>query len=521
MKLISTFLLGGLLLCQLAQSQQRHSSPVPFANTITAAALRHHLGILAGAEMEGRETATEGQRKAAAYIAQYFRQIKLQPGNHGSYQQVFDLQQDTLQQAVIHVGEKSFVFGRDFICSVKDNQPSHLIFDEVVFAGYGIREGGWDDYKGLDVKNKVVVLMGGEPKENDSVYVVSRTALASAWSEVKKKASLAAALGARSILVILPEYKSPSDQQMRYFAKGRMYLKSSSEDAPVNTYRIAPALARALLGEQQYGSLMAAYGQRAGLPSFVVQKKGRIDFEKATLALQSSNVLGYLEGTDKKKELVVISAHYDHLGQHKGQIYFGADDDGSGTVSVLEIAEAFAKAKKAGKGPRRSLVFMTVSGEEKGLLGSSYYTDHPVYPLANTVADLNIDMVGRIGFGYQKDKDSANYVYLIGDNKLSSALRPLSEFANAQYTHLKLDYKYNDPNDPEKIYYRSDHYNFAKNKIPIIFYFDGVHQDYHQPTDTPDKINYALLTRRAQLVFYTAWAIANREDRLPVDRNEK
>jgi len=194
----------------------------------------------------------------------------------------------------------------------------------------------------------------------------------------------------------------------------------------------------------------------------------------------------------------------------------GADDDGSGTVSILELAEAFAKAKAEGKGPRRSIVFMTVSGEEKGLWGSEYYSNNPVYPLDKTSVDLNIDMVGRIGEEYLKDKDSTNYVYVIGDDKLSSDLTPITNQVNKNLK-LKLDRKYNDLNDKNRFYYRSDHYNFAEKGVPIIFYFNGVHADYHRPTDTPDKINYKLMAKRVQLVFYTAWEMANRNDMLKRD----
>ena len=224
-----------------------------------------------------------------------------------------------------------------------------------------------------------------------------------------------------------------------------------------------------------------------------------------------------IEGTDKKDEYVLITAHYDHVGKRDTVIFYGADDDGSGTVSVLELAEAFAKAKAGGNGPRRSIVFMTVSGEEHGLWGSAYYANHPVYPLEKTTVDLNIDMIGRTGNDYMKDKDSANYVYVIGDNKLSSDLTPITEAINGTYTKLKLDRKYNDPKDPNRFYYRSDHYNFAEKGVPIIFYFNGVHPDYHRPTDTPDKINYALMEKRAKLVFYTALEMANREEMLKRD----
>lgn len=229
----------------------------------------------------------------------------------------------------------------------------------------------------------------------------------------------------------------------------------------------------------------------------------------------SENVLAFIKGSEKPDEIVVISAHLDHEGVKDGEIYNGADDDGSGTVAILEIAEAFKKAEKAGKGPKRSILFLHVTGEEKGLLGSKYYTENPIFPLANTVTDLNIDMVGRID---DRHKDDPNYVYLIGSDKLSTDLHNISEAVNKKYMNINLDYKYNDENDPNRFYYRSDHYNFAKHNIPIIFYFNGTHADYHKPTDTPDKINYDLLENRTRLVFYTAWEIANREARIVVDK---
>jgi Zn-dependent M28 family amino/carboxypeptidase len=249
-----------------------------------------------------------------------------------------------------------------------------------------------------------------------------------------------------------------------------------------------------------------------------------LDVQKTTIKLESSNVIGVLPGTDKADEYLFITAHYDHEGKRGDSvIYYGADDDGSGTVGVIELAEAFAKAKAAGKGPRRSIAFMTVSGEEKGLWGSDYYGSNPIFPLEKTTVDLNIDMIGRSDSS-RKVGDSTNYVYVVGDDKLSSELKTISEAQNKKYTKLELDYKFNDPNDRNRIYYRSDHYNFAKHGVPIIFYYDGMlGADYHKPTDTPDKINYDLLAKRAQLVFYTAWEMANRNEMLkrdiPLDRN--
>ena len=230
----------------------------------------------------------------------------------------------------------------------------------------------------------------------------------------------------------------------------------------------------------------------------------------------SENVVAFIEGSEKPEEIIVLSAHYDHVGMREdGTIYNGADDDGSGTMAMLEIAEAFQQAVKDGNGPKRSILFLHVTAEEIGLYGSRYYTENPIFPLDNTVANLNTDMIGRID---PDKKDNPNYIYLIGSDKLSQELHNVSEEVNEKYTNLELDYTYNDENDPNRFYYRSDHYNFAKNNIPVIFYFNGVHPDYHKPTDTVEKIEYEALMKRARLVFLTAWEIANRDERLVVDK---
>jgi len=228
----------------------------------------------------------------------------------------------------------------------------------------------------------------------------------------------------------------------------------------------------------------------------------------------SENILAFIEGSEKPDEIVVISAHYDHVGTRNGVVYNGADDDGSGTVAVMQIAKAFHEAKKAGNGPKRSILFLHVTGEEHGLFGSEYYTSNPVFPLANTVVDLNIDMIGRD----DPENRGKQYVYVIGSEMLSSQLKIINEEANRKTNNLELNYKYDDPADPEQLYYRSDHYNFAKNNVPVAFFFDGIHEDYHKSTDDPEKIDYPLLEKRAQLVFATAWEIANRADRIVVDK---
>lgn len=232
----------------------------------------------------------------------------------------------------------------------------------------------------------------------------------------------------------------------------------------------------------------------------------------------SENIWAFIEGTEKPNEVLVISAHYDHVGMKNGEVFNGADDDGSGTVALLEIAQAFKKAKNEGFGPKRSILFLHVTGEEHGLHGSRFYSENPLFPIENTIADINIDMIGRRDTLHPKTN---NYIYVIGSDRLSSELHTINEEVNAKYTQLELDYKYNDRKDPERIYYRSDHYNFAKKGIPAIFFFNGIHADYHKSSDTPDKIEYDALAKRTQLAFVLAWELANRPERIKVDRDGK
>ena len=233
--------------------------------------------------------------------------------------------------------------------------------------------------------------------------------------------------------------------------------------------------------------------------------------------VQTENVVAVIEGSEKPNEYIVISSHLDHEGEKNGVIYNGADDNASGTIGVLKIAEAFQNAVLSGYRPKRSIVFLHLTGEEKGLLGSKYYTDNPLYPLENTMVNLNIDMIGRIDPKHVNNEE--RYIYLIGTNLLSSELHEISESTNKNTTKLYLDYKYNYIDQSECIYYRSDHFHFVKNNIPAIFYFNGVHEDYHKPTDTADKIEYELLKDRIKLVFYTAWELANRNKSIEVDKN--
>ena len=233
--------------------------------------------------------------------------------------------------------------------------------------------------------------------------------------------------------------------------------------------------------------------------------------------VKTENVAAIIEGSTYPNEYIVLTAHLDHVGIENGEIFNGADDDGSGSMALLEIAEAFKLAELDGNRPKRSIVILHVSAEEKGLLGSKYYTDNPLYPLDQTITNLNVDMIGRTDPTRNSNNDE--YIYLIGTDRLSTMLHETSEKVNYKTVNLELDYRFNAWDDPNRFYERSDHWHFAKNNIPVIFYFSGTHEDYHQPTDTAEKIRYDLLTKRTRLIFHTAWEIANMDERIEVDQN--
>ena len=332
------------------------------------------------------------------------------------------------------------------------------------------------------------------------------------WQRPKQKGALGA-------IVINPLLDTITANYARFAKKSSTKLIQGTGEATVNGFTIAGGSAKTILGDDFFTTLLVKAKKNELLNTETFSKKINIsyDYAEQKITNQASNVAGYIEGSDKKDEYVILTGHYDHLGTHNGQIYYGADDDGSGTCAVLEMAEAFSKAKAAGKGPRRTIVFMTVSGEEKGLWGSEYYSNNPLFPLDKTSVDLNTDMVGRIDTE-RKTADTLNYVYVIGHNKLSSELVGINEEANTKYTGLTLDYKFDDPNDPNRIYYRSDHYNFARKGIPILFFYDGMLlSDYHKPTDTVDKIYWDVYENRVRMIFNTAWTMANRDGMLKRD----
>ncbi|WP_018476131.1 M28 family peptidase [Pontibacter roseus] len=508
----------------------REAAP-KYAGTITAADLSKHLNIIASDAYEGRDTGSKGLKMAAEYISKEFKEDGLTgpvKNNSNPYYQPVDLERSQWGDGYIMVGKQKFMMGQDFfVLGASPYQTEQTA--EVVFAGYGIDSDTYSDYANLDVTGKMVVVLGGEPKTADGKYLVSGSDKASDWgNDFRTKRNAATKRGAKSVLIVTgttaDEFNSLTQRYKNFLTRPSIGLKNSSTQSNAASLYVSPQVGAALLGTTP--EKMLAYANsvaKAGKPTpgtFTAVKDVKIKTERVSNALPSENVLGFIEGTDKKDEVIVVTAHYDHVGVEDGEIFNGANDDGSGTVAVVELAEAFAQAKKDGVGPRRSVLFMLVTAEEKGLLGSEYYANNPIFPLENTVANVNIDMIGRMDFDYEKKNDS-NYIYVIGADKLSSELHQINEEMNQKHVNLKLDYKFNDENDPNRFYYRSDHYNFAKHGIPIVFYFNGVHADYHKHTDTVDKIIFESAEKVARLAFHVTWELANRDNRIVVDSNKK
>jgi hypothetical protein len=486
-----------LVLISLRSGAQPNPDAQKYAELITRDDLKDHLTIIASDALEGRETGKRGQKMAAALIANHFQELGLTGPVNGSYYQPVPLYSSGVPQVVLKAGNTE-ISPADYVYTGFASTQGFLN-ESVIFVGKGSEE----EIKKVSVDGKsVLYLVEGRLQPRDPVVSLIRDKgvkiifiVLENKDDFTRLATISRNIAGRRLSLTPPGQSQSTDV-------GTFYMTASSAEKILNT--TFDKLKKVITDKK-------VEKVKPGAVSYSITRTHR--------QVSTENVLGYLEGTDKKDELIVITAHYDHIGvstrAEGDRINNGADDDGSGTVAVMALAKAFAQAKKEGKGPRRSILFMTVTAEEIGLLGSQYYTDNPVFPLANTVVNLNIDMIGRRD---PPHKDSPPYVYVIGSDKLSSELHALSESTNKTYTNLVFDYTYNDPDHPDRLYYRSDHWNFAKKDIPIIFYFDGIHEDYHRPSDEVDKIEFDLLTQRTKTVFHTAWEIANREGRLVVDK---
>ena len=521
------FVLSGTLAGQIKDPIQKLStSPAEIealAATIKVEDMKRHLNVLAADDMEGRETGEPGQKRAAEYLRKQIAGLGLPAiGENGGYYQRILFVRQKWDAIELKLNGETLRHLWEYASAPSANAHREATkISELTFLGYGIEDDRYSDYAGKSVAGKHILIFSGEPKGRKGIYPVSGTTDASAWStDNERKLEIAKAKGVATVFIIDPNFKTNVRNIRQETLDGRMRMAEMAEAdrKTANVVYLTPQLARKMMGKA---------GKKVIKARKKIEKSGRskavtvpVNLEltqtKNVRELIGENVLGYLEGTDPKlkDEVLVVSAHYDHIGKRGDNVFNGADDNGSGTTTVLEVAEAFVTASKQGKGPRRSVLFLLVSGEEKGLLGSEYYASHPVFPLEKTIADINVDMVGRVD---DEHADNPEYIYVIGSDRLSTELHRINEYVNKKYTQLELDYTYNAEDDPNRYYYRSDHYNFAVKGIPSIFYFNGTHADYHQATDTVEKINFEKMEKIGRLIFHTAWQLANQDRRIKVD----
>lgn len=530
------FLTSGLALLLCLSAAAQNKTAIKFSAPINKDNAYKHLSVLASDEYEGRETGKKGAWMAADYIKNHFKEFGLKGPVNGDYFQPIDMVTYNMGNMLLSVNGQAKEYGKDFVISTSTVGLGGFKFNtaDVVFAGYGLSKDGYNDYEGIDVAGKVVMIFAaGDPTvKGDAPAPQDRAARMKMATAQRAKIQSIADHKALAVIQIDPFLDNITPElKANYGGAGQPALKTPENDAkmqkmkPFPSIRVSTATANEIL--KAAGTTVAELQQKITSSvkpaSQVVKTALAGSATKDEVKVRAENVLGFLEGSDPvlKDEILVVTGHYDHIGlttSGTDKVNNGADDDGSGTTGVLLLADAFSKAKKAGKGPKRSILFMTVVGEEKGLLGSEWYSEHPVFPMEKTITDLNIDMIGRVDKDHESDP---NYIYIIGSDMLSSDLNAVGIKANTDYINMNLDMRYNNRTDPNQFYYRSDHYNFAKHNVPVIFYFNGVHDDYHQPGDEVSKINFDMLAKRAQLVYYTAWELANGAKRPVVDKDEK
>lgn len=493
-----------------------------FDKTITVDGLKSDLTIIASDEFEGRETGEEGIRKATNYITERYKEIGLTPvGDNGTFEQNYDLSAPVIDSYNYTVTDNEGSLISETAVTKEATGDFVTVFGgsddvsgEIVFAGFGISNGTTNQLPEVVADKWVMVFFDRQLTNQRALQTLSGK-------------------GAAGVILIM-DYNDPQgfienaqQAQSRIGSAGRLSLaylqNNNSRSAAWN--RINPELAAKMLGKESVSELVDMSEEiKANASDFKPMELEYTlshDVSISENTVVASNIAAFLEGSDPllKDEVVVLSAHHDHVGIGRPDstgdtIYNGADDDGSGTVGLLSTAQAMVAAKKAGAGPKRSVLFLHVSGEEKGLLGSRYYSDHPIYPIENTVANINVDMIGRVDKEHEENKD---YIYVIGGEIISSGLDSLLRSANEATVNLDLSNRYNDLEDPNQFYRRSDHWNFGRLGIPFIFFFNGVHADYHRPSDSIEKIEWEALTKRTQLIYTTTAMIANSSERPAVD----
>lgn len=509
-----------LSLVALAVAAQAQNN---FGNTaaITPDRLKAHLELIADDLLEGRDTPSRGLDIATLYVATQLKLWGAKPaGDSGSFFQYIKLSRQTVQleKSTVEFNGKQYAYGTGFTAASMGGEIS----GPLVYVGHGymIKAKGIDPYQGLDVKGKVLVVTSGMPKD-----ISFRDLKGTPGEDYMRPQMAAAKLGAVGVLTI-PEKSAMEAWQPRK-PRGMGGFSPEGDAGGVPMVVAGPDLVNDLFAGESVTSAEALKGPDAPDSRFLFASSKSMKFSIAQEkeSTTARNVVAIVPGSDDKlkDEFVAFGAHIDHVGMRASgegdRIFNGADDDGSGTVSILEIAHAFL----TGQRPKRSCLFVWHCGEEKGLWGSEFFTDHPTVDLSKIVTQLNIDMIGRSK--PEGDTNPANKVltgpneiYVVGSTKMSSDLQKVSESVNKAFLKFAFNYKYDDPKDTERIFYRSDHYNYARKGIPIAFYFDGVHEDYHRPSDEVGKIDFQKMSKVAQTVMATGWTIANASKRPVVDK---
>jgi hypothetical protein len=507
------------------------TTPEFFGNVeaITAAQLKEWLYVVASDDMEGRDTPSRGLDQAAKFIADHLSRWGVKPGgDDGSYFQKFALTSRRVEPelTIASVNGHGFKLGEDFIAEPLQGQASGRIV--YVGNGYMVKAKDIDDYQGVDVKGKIMLAVEGYPR-GVSYQDLSDKKVGVDYDTPE---TYARSHGARGVIYI-PSVSTITFWQNRHkfsLSPSRMKLERARQIGPnVPVIYASEKMVKAILdGEKlDYETIrkQAAEGAPGEAFDLTAGKQASFNVNAKIDRAVTQNVVGVIEGVDPvlKKEYIAVGAHYDHVGMMKNgegdRIYNGADDDGSGTVATLGIAQALAKSPER---PKRSVIFVWHAGEEKGLWGSEFFTNNPTVPIEQIITQLNIDMIGRSkkegdDNPANKDLTGPNELYVIGSKMMSTDLGNLSEEVNNSFLKLTFNYKYDDPNDTERFFYRSDHYNYARKGVPIIFYFSGVHEDYHGLADTPDKIDYEKMQKVARTVFAMMWRLANAPERPKVD----
>lgn len=491
------------------------------AQSITAAELKEHLYTLASDSFGGRELGSEGNIKAADYISAELKKMGIQPVTEGQYFQDVAFTWLSWKDSEMRVNGQKYKQLWDLLAYPDKNRGCEIQADEVVFLGYGIDDDKYSDYGKVDVKNKVILIYGGEPHNTEGLSIVTESETPSMWVDsLELKLEAAAKHGVAHVLIVENDLKKIINENRTKLLGPKVILGDVEKNslAPVDFTLISTTLAKSIIGDKINRVIKSrkCIEEKSKSKPVVIKSDLRILQTPRVRSIEGVNVAGIAPGTDLKDEYILVSAHFDHIGMRGKDINNGADDNASGTSTVLELAEAFKLARDMGMQQRRSVVFLLVTGEEKGLLGSQFYVENPLVPLKQSVVDINIDMVGRL---HKKYLDNPNYIYVIGSDRLSSQLHVINENVNQRYAQLTLDYTYNAESDPNRFYYRSDHYNFAEKGIPAIFFFNGTHEDYHRPTDTAEKIDYDKMSSVARHIFTLAWDLSNRDNRIQVDVN--